>query len=506
MSLRQYFRLLRPFRSLRFLLLAGFLLVPFSLINREQRGSGAALCVVLFLWLALGLGLWLANAAHEMMHQPWFMVLPGGLRGIRRLTITGVLLSAAALAGLAVLAGSPFSPWAAFGLAAALLALPLTSRHLPANLTWPLCFVLIWGGLFFCAFRGWLPRAMMAAPAAFLLGGLLVAAAAIARGFSRAHLRQRASTALRRLDDAGDAQVIPGLSREQLRQMPESARRMRGWSVSIRPVTGSIWSWMRVLALGNPVYAAKSWWAMVGGMCLLMHLAYPFLEHFRDVWPPGGFDAARYWARLAGMAAVEPTGKGSSLIFFSLMLASASLTLVRPALAFPLSRVRLARAVFGLTLVQWAVPWSLVILMGWLTSLLGQAMAGSFLPGGGLPVMAAQYGAPAVLLLLILCLTAEKPALALGAAGPGRSLEQGLVFGLVFALFSGLDSSRHHWLPVALTPLGAAVIVVFGVGGVALLWRCVHRHYRGCDLIAPPKAMPPGRGGITFRWGRAAKP
>ena len=200
MKLRQYFRLLRPGRSLLFLSLAGFAFGPMAFFFSRWPTS---LCLVVAVGLPAVLGFFLAGAAHELLHQPSILLLPRGLEGIRKITIIGMFLSAAALAGIVALAGSPFPPLATFGLAAAFLALPCTSRHLPANLNWPLAFLLVWAGTIYFAEKGYLVPTMVEAPAACLIGGVAVAAASIAFGFfqatgspARRHAFSRAARAL----------------------------------------------------------------------------------------------------------------------------------------------------------------------------------------------------------------------------------------------------------------------------------------------------------------------
>jgi hypothetical protein len=163
----------------------------------------------------------------------------------------------------------------------------------------------------------------------------------------------------------------------------------------------------------------------------------------------------------------------------------ASLASVRPVLAYPISRARLARAVFGLTLFQWASVWLAWILVSWLVSLSGQIVSGHFLPGLGLPFLAAQNGTIAVLLLPLCCLSAADSSLTFDFGGFRRSSGRSRFLGcfLVIGVYGLLDAWREHWLPWALTAPGAAAIAVFGAACIPLLWWCLRRHYRDCDLV-----------------------
>ena len=224
---------------------------------------------------------------------------------------------------------------------------------------------------------------------------------------------------------------------------------------------------------------------LLGQMSLafaLMDLLDPLWDHHHDGWAA---DLARYWTNLADTAAFNPKDFRYSLGGAIWIVGFASLASVRPVLAYPISRARLTRAIIGLTLLQWAVVWLTWILVAWLASLSGQIISGHFLPGLGLSFLAAQNITIAVLMLPLACLSAAAPSLTFEFVGSGRGSGRGglLGFFLVIGVFGLLDAWREHWLPWALTAHGAVAIALFGAACIPLLWWCLRRHYRACDLV-----------------------
>jgi hypothetical protein len=481
MNLRAYLRLLRPVHSLALVSMSGLLFFPCWMIFFSNRPNAVYLGVAV--WLSPVLGFCLAGAAHDLMHRPNVMVLPGGLRWIRQMTVFAVLLFTSAMSVIMALAGAPFHPMATFGLAAGLLALPSTSCHRPRDWTWGFCFLISWVILCALASKGFLLSAMVTAPSVVLVGGLVVATASIAHGFSRGLLRQRAATVYRAPQTLFTLNVARGPARNAHLGVPQSPG--RPWSV--RAVTSSTQSWMQVLSFGAFGFQRRGG---VGGLIwtgVMLTVATQIGISLADLYINGwNFQAARYWAKLAETAAITPTdGHHEMGSYWMMWICLLSLTFIRPTLAYPVSRARLARAVFGLKLICWAGIWIAATLVAWMCSLFGQTMSNHFLPAYGAAVLGTQCAAMAVMVLPICCLSTVYPSVTFNLTGPVAGSVGGriVVFLIVQVMYFALSGLRESWLPYALTPMGGVTIMFFGVGGIALLWNCLRRQYRTCDLV-----------------------
>jgi len=444
---------------------------------------GYHLCLILVVWLPPLLGLCLAGAAHELMHQPFILLLPAGLRRLRNITTIGVFALSAILAGVVALVGAPISPVATFGLSAAFLALPCTSRH--RGFVWPLTFLAAWGVLVYLAGAGILTRAMVADPATFFIGGASVAAAAIADGFSHRHLRERIETSFR----APQGIFSGAPNREALRNYFGRGRQRRDWN--IRSVSGSTWSWMQVLQHSEggrrrhgSVFNWVVWVALPTAICAL------FLPTVFRV--AGWSSASQYWEILAHLASLEPAPKPigcdddlNSLVWTLYPLFACILSMVshrQPVLAVPISRDRLARALFGLGLIRWTAAWLSTTIPIFVLCLIGQFMSGKFLHGFGLPVLVTFAGSMTVILhVLPLYGFFTRP---IARAFP-RVFGVTVVFLLLLLLIPiiVLSLERDRWLPYVLTPLGTVALVLGAAGGIAFVWKNQRRHLRTCELM-----------------------
>ena len=146
---------------------------------------------------------------------------------------------------------------------------------------------------------------------------------------------------------------------------------------------------------------------------------------------------------------------------------------VSPQLAYPISRERLARVVFGLSLVQLAVALALPSAAFFLLSLVGQIASDHFWPGYGLPTIAALDLALAVGLPLLACAGSfSRPVV--------RILWAILIaIGLLIAVIT-----RGDWTPYVLTLPGVVATVLVASANVGLLWLRLRHHYRTCDLFS----------------------
>jgi hypothetical protein len=191
-----------------------------------------------------------------------------------------------------------------------------------------------------------------------------------------------------------------------------------------------------------------------------------------------------YWQSLANLAAHEnilpefhKTGFWGFLGGFTQAGAAVAsmLMILPPQLAYPISRERLARVVFGLRLVQLAVALALPALTIFLLSLLGQIASGHFLPGYGLPSIVALDLVLTVGLPLLACADSfSRPAVRVLGAAPAQ----------IATLIAVL--TRGYWMPYVLTLPGIVATVLFASANVDLLWLRLRRHYRTCDLFSHP--------------------
>jgi hypothetical protein len=193
---------------------------------------------------------------------------------------------------------------------------------------------------------------------------------------------------------------------------------------------------------------------------------------------------ADYWRILAIMAAPEnllPTSNEAGFVWIAggVMQAGAAafslLMILPPQLAYPVSRERLARVVFGLSLVQLVVALALPAAAVFLLSLLGQIVSGHFWPAYGLPTIVALDLALAVCLPLLACAGSfSRPIVRIIWAIP-------VAFAILIAVIT-----RGNWTPFVLTVSGGIATVAVASANVGLLWRGLRHHYRTCDLFSNP--------------------
>ena len=492
MNLRIYLRLLRPVRSL--LVVALFLEAAYLWAYLVFHVDGATARFLAFSTaLPLLLGIVIAGAAHEPMHRAFFLLLPDGPQRLCKATLLAVAVFACAVTSAVAYVEPSVPPFATLGLAAGLIALPCIDRHqhLGGTAGFRGAF---WGWIIFSLTAGGLLRpAMVVAPWAFLLGGFALTAASLTWGFSRRHLRQRAETPyLSFQSDLFSYRLHPRLMARQREEVALYRSRRakknplvgRNWPV--RSVGSSSLAWMRVfwhafagrhrhgnfftaqLSLVTPV--------IIGG------LIFPFAPEFLQ----GHFNlVSDYWQSLAALASPEvisaksPMAFGGWFILGGLMQAGAAavfLLMMPPLrLTYPISRERLARVVFGLSLVQLGVALVLPGAAISLISLLGQIVSGHLLPGYGLPSIVALDLVLAIGLPLLAC------------AGSCSCPAERIIWGapVAFAIFVAV-LARSIWMPYVLTVPGSAVMMLIASANVGLLWLCLRSNYRTCDLISGP--------------------
>jgi len=492
MTLRTYLRFLRPVRCLLVIAFYTFTASAFfghALFHFDPVTSRfLALATV----LPLMIGIAIAGAAHEPMHRAFFLLLPDGAHRMRNATLLAVAVFACAVTCVVALAEPSVPPFATLGLAAGLIAVFCIDRHQSfAGLgAWAVAF---WGWVLFNLTVGRLLRpAMIAAPWAFLLGGLTLAAIGLTVGFSRRHLRQRGEVLFVSIQSIVFSHLFrPHVMARWTEEVALYRSRLskgffaagRDWS--IRSVGSSTWAWMHVfwhafagrrrhnnflrsqLTTVAPVFAGGLAGLIITGILMGPSHAMP-----------------DYWRILATMAAPEnmlPTSAEAGFVWIAggVMQAGAAafslLMILPPQLAYPISRERLARVVFGLSLVQLAVALALPATAVFLLSLLGQIATGHFWPGGGLP------GIVALDLALAVCL----PWLACAGSFSHPAVRVLWAIPVAGALLTAVIT-RGSWTPLVLTVPGSIATVAVASASVSLLWLCLRRHYRTCDLFSNP--------------------
>lgn len=491
MTLRTYLRFLRPVRSSLVIVLHTGMAASFghSLFRLPEATS---LFLALSTALPLLIGIAVAGAAHEPMHRPFFLLLPDGSRQLRNATLLAVAVFACAATCAVAYVEPAVPPFATLGLTAGLIALPCLDRHRQLGGTAGLGG--IFGGwiLFSLTAGGLLRPAMIAAPWVFLLGGFALAATGLRSGFSRRHRRQRAETVFFSFQTGVFSYLFhPRMTARQMNEVALYRSRLaktgfplgRDWPV--RSVGSSTHAWMRVFwhaYVGRrrrntflTVQLSVVLPVIVGG--LVLPLATGFLT-------PHSHAVLDYWRNLANLTAPEnllPTSKEAGFVWVigGVMQAGAAafslLMILPPQLAYPVSRDRLARVVFGLSLVQLAVALTLPAAAVFLLSLLGQIASGHFWPGYGLPSVVAVDLALAVGLPLLAC------------AGSFRRPVGRILWAIPVAfalLIAGI--TRGQWTPQVLTLPGIGATLLVVSADLGLLWLCQRHHYRTCDLFSDP--------------------
>ena len=488
MTLRTYLRFLRPVRSS--LVIAAYTCFSFlwehTLFGFDKVTS---LFLALSTALPLLLGFAIAGAAHEPMHRAFFLLLPDGPRHLRNATLLAIAVFAFVVSCAVAYVETSVPPLASLGLAAGLMALPCVNRNRLGGIEgWLVAF----GGwaVFNLTAGGLLRQAMMAAPWAFLLGGCALTSGGLAWGLSRRHLRQRAGIFFissqsmffsymfhsrliaRRMDE-----VAQHLGRRAKKNSPTG----RDWPV--RSVGSSTRAWMQVFwhafAGRRQYFNFITIQLTIIAPVIICGLILPLLIGFLI---GHSYTLADYWRSLAALTSPEFKQPKLPLAGFAgflgglmqAFIAAFSLLMTPPPhLAYPISRERQARVVFGLSLVQLASALVLPATSVFLLSLLGQTVSGQFLPGCGLPNIVAIDLALAVGLPLLACAGSIRGSI-------GRVLWVVPVgLGMIIAILT-----RIYWMPYVQTVPGMAVTLLTASIAVGLLWLSVRHYYRTCDLFS----------------------
>ena len=496
MNWRIYLMVLRPWSALFGVAVYTFLGAGMTPIWFHASGP-TTLFLTTAIVLPLLVGGILTYTILVQLHQPTFLLLPAGLRRWRRATTIAAVICSSAVATLVSIVAPAVPFLASFGLAAGLMTLFFPNRHRFAmGIFWsPLLFAL-WI-TFNLTFASSLPAAMIAAPWLFFLGGLTLAAGCISFGLSNRHLRSRTETQCvhfmgtdfnvlfdRRLQaQLRDRHARTIQQKNQYRPAPP------GQNWKIKQVRPAITDWMQVIWHAAYSNRQRGAWRRVhfiyGIVALLLFLLLPLLNipMNRLLGTSPATSTTDYWDTLAIIGSpimkrqIHP---GVPLKFSDMLslLAHSSLASMifmltpLPQLAYPISRRRMVKIVFALTLRQLvtALLFSTAIML--FVSWLGQIVTGHFLPAGS------NAGTGAVALLLAIML----PQIA--CASMTRSLFVRLVWGVVsvggtmcagFAVSLLADHFFNPWgIFCSALAIGASV---------GLLWWRLQQHYCRNDLV-----------------------
>ena len=484
MNLLVYLRFLRPLRSL--LLIAICTIYTGSLWGQNvlHLDSRSAWFMALAIALPLLLGFFIAGAAHEPMHRPFALVLPNLRRRQRMAAAVSVLIAAFAATYGAIWIAPAVSPFATFGLACALIALPcIDRRQRLGGLAGGIVAILSWLLLGFVV-GAKLGSALNAAPWLFLLGGLAISAGSLLQGFSRESLRVRAETLCIAYQTHAFSYLFHRgmVARWQAEVTANRNRRKCGPSASgrdwpVRSVGTTAHDWMRVLWHANFGARKRATFLQVESRFAVTMLVY-VITLLGITYFLGQKDC---WVILAQLPVPDmqlfttKTAEGVAVNFMLLQTGVAlfcAFLLLPQGLAYPISRERMARVMFLHTTIQWAAALVVPATTIFCASLIGKVISGTFSPWHGLTVLlAVDLQLAALIPLLVAAGTLRRPSLRILAAVP---------VGMAIMVVA---TSGHRWDHLVLTPPGVFGLLAATAASQWLLWHRLHRQYATSDLV-----------------------
>ncbi|MBK8476739.1 MAG: hypothetical protein IPL39_10610 [Opitutaceae bacterium] len=491
MTFFAYLTILRPVRTLLVTLLV--VLIATAHLAGVLRGHPSEE-ILLFVFAAVGpliVGALLFGPFRELMSRNFFPTLPSARRSLRRWHIATVTATALVLL-LAASRALPGIPRATMlGLIVAGLTLPLLNdaRRPSAAAGWLRALLLI------ALVLSTRPLAAAVGPPAqwaTLAAGVACVVLGFHRGFAapKGQDRQPCFSLQSQLPipGSGFVEIMRCAQADKARfAARKTTRRTCAWTVT--SVSSSLRDWVAVLhhaRLGHGSrFGSLLGHAATGGLVAIICPVAIFFLGRRDFGDGSTYVA---WCReLAEASRFGPAGKppssdfGASRVAMSMMiLMIASGTTAITTKLFPLSRRRLASAVFAETIRLGASAW-----LGYAFTLFaGVALAGRV---AGIPLTADSFAGP----LLDTLLT---PPLWLGALAflflVGRWLG---FFGLLatyflFILTSGVVTGIISAMSVYFRFLPFGPLVWLGITAVAgyLCWLALQGHLRRCDLTRPP--------------------
>jgi len=475
MKLLIYLRFLRPLRSLKtvaFYTGIGGWAFGQTLFHLDPK---TAWLIALAVALPLLLGIFIAGAAHEPMHRPFALLLPGIRERQRAAATVSVLIAALATTCGAAWASPSVSPPAIFGLACALISFPCIDRHqVLGGLGSGLASVAIW--LFTCLAVGPnLGPTLNCFPWIFLLGGLAISTICQVNGFLRESLRSRAHTPFiayqtifcsylfhRGMVARWQAEI--SARRTQSRQ--GSSATGRDWKVhSVGPTS---FDWMRVFWHAN--FGGRKRGSFVG-----VQMTFAIMTLINAAIASGIACMThhhQFWDNLARLAAPELMYGIPLAMLQPGMIVLCALALPLQRLAYPISRERLARVEFWQITVQSAAALVIITASILLASLIGQFVSGKLLAGYGLPALLTVDLQMAVLLpLFVAAGKLRRPSFRILAGIP-------IVAAMMLTVFT-----TSHWIDRIFTLPGVLLLLIAIAFSQWVLWRRLHRLYATTDMV-----------------------
>ncbi len=475
-ALTHHLRFLRPLRSI--VLIAIFTSQAAMLVKIILRlDSGTVQLSAYLVALPILVGFFIAGAAHEPLHRPFALLLPG-LR-LRQLRFAALAIGVAALAatGIAHWAVPALSPATTLGLILALMALPQLNRHSQGGYASAPAV-----GFFAClllnlAFALGFANALNRLPALCLLAGLGFAAFSLRLGYSHESCRRRAQTPFA---------SFPTLFFSQIFRPAVSDR----WQAEIKDHRLS--TAPRVEALGHPLpsrptgFTTRDWlgvlrrlqigrWRSESYFTTLGLIAYTALVCFA-FFPAVGL-ASGQPDYLTALVHVSDTRSVIVMQWMTTVGLFLNFTLPNP--LFPISRTRMGDLVFIHFVSVWlfALLWPIALIF--MPSLIGQLVSGHSLPGFGLYPLV--VGALTLAPLLPLAISAN--------TNPARRpiIKFGIIMvTIVVSLY--ISSLSRHYRP---EPIGGSILLILIAASLAWMRRHILRHCQNCDLVTGSVDDPP---------------
>jgi hypothetical protein len=476
-ALTHHARFLRPLRSV--LLVPHLATIAFSLsqtfLRLDLAAAKLSACLVALPLLA---GIFIAGAAHEPLHRPFALLLPGLRERQRRFAIFSTALAALAIASITRWTTPAIPSAAALGLIAALVALPqLGSHRFQGFLSSHTTEFFVW--LLLClAFASNFALLLTTFPIPLLLVGFGFAAFCFYRGYSREICRRRARTPYISVQTRFFCHLFQSAASERWQNECKAAGKNPSVPVptlvhrrSIQPLGSSAISWLpvlRELAFGEWRNAMSHRLAWTAGVMLLGGFAlFPVIGVARG--------QPDYFTSLAHI--IDPR-RSINVQCIGAMAFWVSVTL--PTFPLPISRARLGRTVFLHFVTCWLFALLMPVAVLLLPSLVGQWVSGQTLPAYGVRP----------LLVTTLTLASLLPLVLAANLNPARRhITMFLSISLTVILSPFLEKRIAVY---RLEPVGGLIFAALIAGSLLLMRWHILRHYATCDLLsgAAPNRSP----------------
>jgi hypothetical protein len=471
-----HLRFLRPLRSALFI--AVYTSIAYGLSKTFVRFDPAAAklsaCLVALPLLA---GIFIAGAAHEPLHRPFALLLPGLRERQRRFAISSTVLAVLAITLIALWTTPAVSPAANLGLIAALVALPhLGSHRFSGYLSSPATEFFAWL-LLSLAFASNFARLLTTFPIPSLLLGFGFAAFFLFRGYTRETCRRRVLIPYVSLQTRFFCHLFqPAASDRWLtefkaaRQNPSVPTPTPPRRRSIQPLVSSSTAWLpvlRKLAFGEWRNAVSHRLAWTAGVMLLLGFA---------LFPVFGLARGQpdYFTALAHIIDPRVSINGQCIGAMAFWL---SVTL--PTFPLPISRARLGRAVFLHFVTCWLFALLVPVAVLLLPSMVGQWVSGQALPAFGVRPLLMTTLTLAPLLPLVLAAN-------LNPARRHMTMFLSIALTVILSRFVEKGIALYQ-----LEPVGGLIFAALIAGSLVFMrWRIL-RHYATCDLLSGAAPAPP---------------